>query len=103
MEYSSQSSLDKKNYAWAYVIGEKRKSRLVAGDDVAGASVAKWEDEDRKAKSDIILSTNPSKLKQIKNCVTLNELWVKLQNIYTLERRLLGLLGGVSQESDKVI
>jgi len=37
---------------------------------------------DEKVKADIILSIKPSLLKQVKECRTSRELWLKLQTIY---------------------
>lgn len=66
-----------KNDAWMYVTEERRKPAPGAENEVAT-----WENEDRSAKSDVILSINLTKLKQIKMCNTSNEVWVKLRNIY---------------------
>lgn len=44
--------------------------------------VRRWTTEDEKAKADIILSIKPSQLKQIKDCRSSRELWLKLQSIY---------------------
>lgn len=45
-----------------------------------------WDRNDNKAKSDIILSISPSELKQVKECVTSREVWLKLENIYQSKR-----------------
>lgn len=45
-------------------------------------AVKTWVKNDNKAKSDIILSIKPSKLKQLKGCVTSREVWLKLENMY---------------------
>jgi hypothetical protein len=37
---------------------------------------------DRKAKSDLILAMNASELRQIRNCETSREIWMKLESIY---------------------
>lgn len=71
-----------KNDAWAFVNGSKVKPELVPNDNASAASVAAWVTSDSKAKSDIILSMNPSELKQIKGCVTSREVWLKLESIY---------------------
>ncbi|KAL6438802.1 hypothetical protein ACFW04_003707 [Cataglyphis niger] len=47
-------------------------------------AVNKWIIEDEKARADIILLIKPSQLKQIKECRTLRELWLKLYSIYQL-------------------
>ena len=67
-----------KNDAWTYVSGECVKPE---GDEAA-AAVRQWKINDHKAKSDIILSINPSELKQIKGCETSRDVWLKLENIY---------------------
>lgn len=41
-----------------------------------------WLKGDSKARSDIILAINPTKLKQVKGCETSREVWLKLKNIY---------------------
>jgi Domain of unknown function (DUF4219) len=64
-----------KNDAWAYVSGEERKPTLRTGDGAAASALAikEWENKDRKANLDLILSICPSELKQVKGCVTSNE------------------------------
>ncbi|KAK2578606.1 hypothetical protein KPH14_001023 [Odynerus spinipes] len=71
-----------KNDAWAYVSGETTKPAPIAGDASSEAAIKKWESEDRKAKSDIILSISPAELKQIKGCNTSSDVWSKLRSIY---------------------
>jgi len=71
-----------KNDAWMYVSGESVKPTLVAGDATTANAVKQWKTNDDKAKSDIILSINPSELKQIKGCETSRDVWLKLENIY---------------------
>lgn len=68
-----------KNEAWEYVSGQKPKPQVT---DNNAEEVRKWLIEDEKAKADIILSIKPSQLKQIKECGTSHELWLKLQSIY---------------------
>ncbi|XP_026673182.1 uncharacterized protein LOC113464877, partial [Ceratina calcarata] len=71
-----------KNDAWAYVNGEKVKPEVNDNDAASREAARKWEIEDRKAKSDIILSIKPSELKQVKACTTSREVWQKLKSIY---------------------
>lgn len=71
-----------KNDAWEYVTGEKTKSEIVEGDAASAAAQKTWIVQDRKAKSDLILSINPSELKQIRGCETSKEVWDKLKSIY---------------------
>ncbi|XP_050450961.1 uncharacterized protein LOC126851248 [Cataglyphis hispanica] len=68
-----------KNEAWAYVSGHKPKSEITLQNE---EEVNKWILEDEKARADIIFSIKPSQLKQIKECRTSRELWLKLQSIY---------------------
>lgn len=68
-----------KNEAWAYGSGQKQKPEVTQQNEEA---VNRWILEDEKAKADIILSIKPSQLKQIKECRTSRELWLKLQSIY---------------------
>lgn len=62
--------------------GAKTKPEIVATVPESRETTEKWETEDSKAKADIILSINPSKLKQVKGCTTLRQVWLKLQKIY---------------------
>lgn len=71
-----------KNDAWAYVCGEISKPIIVEGDAASIEAVKKWEIEDKKARSDIILSVSPSELKLIKGCDTSREVWQKLESVY---------------------
>lgn len=68
-----------KNEAWQYASGQKVKSEATPQN---AEEVNRWILEDEKAKADIILSIKPSQLKQIKECRTSRELWLKLQSIY---------------------
>jgi len=54
----------------------------VAGDESSTEAISKWEREDRKAKSDIVLGIKSSKLKVIKGCNTSKEVWDKLRKTY---------------------
>lgn len=71
-----------KNDGWDYVNGRKVKPELIAGDNASAAAVKAWEIGDSKAKSDIILSINPSELKQVKGCKNSREIWLRLEGIY---------------------
>lgn len=73
-----------KNDNWCYVSGERPcpKSRGDADDAATRAAIAAWENEDRKAKSDLILAINPSELKQVRGCKTSKNMWDKLKSIY---------------------
>ena len=76
-----------KSDAWGYVNGVKVKPDVVLGNDgnptqASARATETWIAADLKAKSDLILSISPSELKQIKNCETSREVWIKLQSIY---------------------
>ena len=71
-----------KNDAWLYVSGEKIKPEVIEGNAGSVEAARVWDVEDKKAKSDIILSIKPSELKQIKGCNTSKEVWTKLKSIY---------------------
>ncbi|KAL6420819.1 hypothetical protein ACFW04_014368 [Cataglyphis niger] len=57
-----------KSVAWEYVSGECVKPMLEVGNAASEKIVKTWIKNDNKAKSDIVLSIIPSKLKQIKGC-----------------------------------
>lgn len=71
-----------KNDTWCYVNGEKIKPELKPDDEESKKCVNIWVREDKKAKSDLILSISPPELKQVKNCETSHDLWMKLHEIY---------------------
>lgn len=71
-----------KNDAWGFVSGEKVKPEVVAGNAASAEAARIWDIDDKKAKSDIILSIKSSELKQIKGCETSREVWLKLKSIY---------------------
>jgi len=68
-----------KSEAWDYVNGREVKPEETAENANA---VMRWTSNVEKAKADIILSIKPSLLKQVKECRTSRELWLKLQTIY---------------------
>jgi len=68
-----------KSETWDYVNGREVKPEETAENANA---VTRWMSNDEKAKADIILSIKPSLLKQVKECRTSRELWLKLQTIY---------------------
>lgn len=74
-----------KNDTWGYVSGEKSKPVVSTDPATSAQSQAAydaWFIEDRKAKSDLILSIHPSELKQVKGCETSKSVWDKLESIY---------------------
>lgn len=46
------------------------------------ASIQLWIREDKKAKSDLILSISPAELEQIRGCETSREVWNRLKAIF---------------------
>jgi len=67
-----------KNKTWAYVNGTKPKPE-------APAEARAWMEEDEKAKADLYLAVGDAELKQIKNCVTARDIWLKLKSIFESE------------------
>ena len=72
---------------WQYVSGEKLKPETYEGTDPATraakeASIQLWIKEDKKAKSDLILSISPAELKQVRGCETSREVWNRLESIF---------------------
>ena len=74
-----------KNDSWGYVCGEN-PAPVVSGEganlQMTQAAYKAWLIEDRKAKSDLILSIKPSELKQVRGCNTSKEVWEKLESVY---------------------
>ena len=64
-----------KSDGWPYVSGKTPKPE-------SSAELAKWELGDLKAQSDLILSISTSELRQIKDCKTSREIWLKLESTY---------------------
>ena len=89
-----------KNDIWGYVCGEKEKLEVIEGNAASKAAHDAWINQDRKAKSDLILSINPSELKQIRGCVTSKEVWDKSGNVYMSKgpRRMALLLKQITQQ-----
>lgn len=71
-----------KNDLWGYANGTKVKPEIIPADPISRTTAEKWENEDRKARADVILCIKPSELKQIKGCETARQVWLKLQEIY---------------------
>lgn len=71
-----------RNETWKYVNGTKAQPPENATNDDKTA----WEEADLKAQSDLVLSINPSEIKQIKGCNTSREIWLKLESIYQSKR-----------------
>ncbi|XP_071578287.1 uncharacterized protein [Temnothorax nylanderi] len=73
-----------KNDLWEYVSGANVMPAEGIGDRAAAANALRdaWLRQDRKAKADLILSIQPSELKQIRGCETSRDVWLKLESIY---------------------
>lgn len=71
-----------KNDEWGYVSGEITKPALIGDDSTSVKAISERIKNDNKAKSDIILSICASELKQIKNCETSRDVWLKLKDVY---------------------
>jgi len=71
-----------KNDVWDFVNGTMPKPEIIEGNAASATAVAAWDTADRKAHSELILSISPSELKQIKDCTTSREIWIKLHEIY---------------------
>lgn len=72
-----------RNDLWGYANGTIQKPTLEAGASEAQSSTIRdWEKRDKLAKADLILSIQPSELKQVRGCETSNEIWIKLESIY---------------------
>lgn len=72
-----------KNERWEYVNGEKRKPEVNTS---SNAAQEEWSSNDRKAKADLILSISPSLIKDIKECETARDVWLKLESIDVSKR-----------------
>ena len=74
-----------KNDLWDYVCGNNVKHEIVGeGAALAQAQDARnaWISQDRKARSDLILSISPSEFKQVRGCETSRDIWLKLEATY---------------------
>ncbi|KRY44405.1 Retrovirus-related Pol polyprotein from transposon TNT 1-94 [Trichinella britovi] len=71
-----------KNDLWEFVNGTKRRPKIVKDDESSLEAAQKWDISDQKAKADLILPISPLELREIKDCETSNEIWLKLASIY---------------------
>lgn len=73
-----------RNELWGYTNGTIQKPNLETGTNEASSRAAQeqWEKRDKMAKADLILSIQPSELKQVRGCETAHGIWVKLGSIY---------------------
>ncbi|KRZ04673.1 Retrovirus-related Pol polyprotein from transposon TNT 1-94 [Trichinella zimbabwensis] len=51
-------------------------------DELSLEAALKWDISDQKAKADLILTISPLELREIKDCETSNEIWLRLASIY---------------------
>lgn len=71
-----------KNNLWQYISGTSVKPEVIAGNAVLENAARTWEQNDAKARSDIVLSISSTELKQIKRCITSREVWLNLNDTY---------------------
>lgn len=73
-----------KSDLWEYVNGEITLPVVGTSADAVTVSAlqSQWRKNDRKARSDLILSIHPSQLPQVRNLDTSREVWLKLESIY---------------------
>lgn len=71
-----------KNDTWNYVCGETSRPNVTEGDSASVAAHRAWQQSDRKARADLILSISPAELPNVRHCQTSNEIWMKLKSIY---------------------
>jgi len=67
---------------WDYVSGLKPKPSEDARDETTLEAIRSWKREDQKAKAKILLAIKATELKQVKDCVTSRDVWLKLKSIY---------------------
>lgn len=71
-----------KNKTWAYVNGRKLKPEAAENNVQQAAVLETWIEEDEKARPDLYLTIGDAELKQVRNCATSREVWLKLESIY---------------------
>ncbi|KMQ91491.1 retrovirus-related pol polyprotein from transposon tnt 1-94 [Lasius niger] len=74
-----------KSDLWEYVNGENTLPAVGTSAAMSSVNIAaqsQWRKNDRKARSDLILSIHPSQLPQVRNLDTSREVWLKLESIY---------------------
>ncbi|KRX69779.1 Retrovirus-related Pol polyprotein from transposon TNT 1-94 [Trichinella sp. T6] len=71
-----------KNDLWEFVNSTKRRPKIVKDDESSLNAAQKWDISDQKAKADLILSITPLEFREIKDCETSNEIWLKLASVY---------------------
>lgn len=71
-----------KNDMLQYVNGTYVKLEIMPNNAASEQAARIWEQNDAKARSDIILSISSTELKQVKGCATSREVWLRLKNTY---------------------
>ena len=66
-----------KNRTWAYVNGRKLKPENVQNDAEQVAALEKWIEEDERARADLYLMIGDAELKQVRNCKSSRDVWLK--------------------------
>lgn len=69
-----------KNGTWKYVNGKMEKPKLIEGDPKSVETVEKWEEEDAKAKADIIIAIDSSLLRLVKGLSNAKQVWDRLKS-----------------------
>lgn len=70
-----------KNDLWQYASGTSVKLEVIVDNAASENTARMWEQNDTKARSDIVLSISSTELKQIKGCITVREVWLKLKDV----------------------
>jgi len=69
---------------WDYASGSKLQPAEDAGDANTLEAVRLWKRENQKAKAKILLAIKATELKQVKDCITSRDVWLRLKSIYEL-------------------
>lgn len=68
-----------KNKAWAYVKGRKSMPEI---SEHNAAAIEVWIEEDETARAELYLAIADAELKQVRNCTTSRNVWLKLESIF---------------------
>ncbi|GBN07013.1 hypothetical protein AVEN_253761-1 [Araneus ventricosus] len=82
MENTNESSTSEKRFMNLRCGGIQVKPELIDGNAESREACSKWTETEEKAKTDLILCISTAELKQVKNCVTSRNMWIKLEEIY---------------------
>ena len=89
---------------WGYVDGTITAPNVTRASATERATVQAalevWTKQDKKARSDLILSISPPELKHVRDCNTSKEIWDRLESIYASKgpARKATLLKRLSQQ-----